>query len=263
MPYVALPDGVPLYVEEHGEGPVVVLVPGWTITTAFWRRQVAGLAQDHRVVTLDLRGAGRSGKTPDGHTLQGYADDLGHVLDALDLRDVTLVGFAMAASVCALHLVADGARVSRLVWVDHSPCFFTGPDWSLGLFGDFGPRQLDATLHGLRHDRIAVTEGMLDLMFSPREDWMLPELLQTPTEVAVTMLHAVATADLRPLLPRIRQPVLSVNGERSAVPAAVGAWLAAAVPDGRSVVLPGAGHAPFWDDPDGFDAAVRGFVAGS
>ena len=61
MPYLELPDGVPLYFEDHGEGRPIALVSGWTITTRFWERQVADLARDHRVVAIDLRGAGNSG----------------------------------------------------------------------------------------------------------------------------------------------------------------------------------------------------------
>jgi non-heme chloroperoxidase len=92
VPYVELPDGVPLYFEDHGEGKPIALVSGWTITTRFWERQVADLARDHRVVAIDLRGAGNSGKTPDGHSLAGYASDLDELFRQLDLRDVTLVG---------------------------------------------------------------------------------------------------------------------------------------------------------------------------
>lgn len=266
MPYLELSDRVPLYYEERGAGPCVLLVPGWTITTRFWERQVADLAADHHVVTLDLRGAGNSGKTPDRHSLAAYADDLRHFLTALDLKDVTLVGWAMAVSV-AVHLLADGCdRVGRLVWVDHSPRFFATPDWSLGLFGDLTPAAFDGILADLRHDRINATRSLLaDTMFATplSEDelsWMTAELLKTPTEVAVAMLSAVAYTDLRPLLPSLRLPVLVVNGGRSAVPPEVGSWIADALPDGRAVVLPEAGHAPYWDDPSGFNAAVRGFV---
>jgi non-heme chloroperoxidase len=227
---------------------------------------VADLAADHRVLTLDLRGAGNSGKTPDRHSLAAYADDLRHVLSELDLRDVTLVGWAMAVSV-AVHLLADGCdRVRRLVWVDHSPRFFATPDWSLGLFGDLTPAAFDGVLADLRHDRIKATRSLLaETMFaSPLSEdelaWMTAELLKTPTEVAITMLSAVAYTDLRPLLPSLRLPVLVVNGGRSAVPTEVGAWIADALPSARSLVLPEAGHAPFWDDAAGFNAAVRGFV---
>ena len=257
---------MPLYYEERGSGPTVLLVPGWTITTRFWDRQLADLADDHHVVALDLRGAGNSGKTPDRHSLAAYADDLRHVLATLELEDVTLVGWAMAVSV-AVHLLAEGCdRVGRFVWVDHSPRFFAAPGWSLGLFGDLTPAGFDGILADLRQDRVATTRSLLaETMFATplAEDelaWMTAEVLKTPTEVAVQMLAAVAYTDLRPLLGSLRLPVLVVNGARSAVPVEVGRWLADALPDARSVVLAAAGHAPFWDDAAGFNAAVRAFV---
>lgn len=261
MPYLDLPDGVPLYYEDYGAGKPIVLVPGWTITTRFWERQIADLAGDHRVLTLDLRGAGNSGKTPDGHSLSGYADDLHVLLERLDLEDVTLVGWAMAVSVSVHYLAARGSeRVARFVWVDHSPRFFAAPDWPYALFGDFSPQQLDETIHRLRHDRPAATRELLGVMFSPEEDWMLPELLKTPTEVATAMLTAVANVDLRPLLPQLELPVLLVNGRRSVVPHEVGCWLEEHLPRARRLVLEEAGHAPFWDDPAHFNRSLREFA---
>jgi non-heme chloroperoxidase len=106
-----------------------------------------------------------------------------------------------------------------------------------------------------------VTRELLDLLFAPQEEWMLPELLKTPTEVAVTMIQAVANVDLRPLLSLLDLPVLLVNGERSVVPADVGTWLAEHLPRGRRHLIAGAGHAPFWDDPETFNTAVRDFAA--
>jgi non-heme chloroperoxidase len=265
--YLELEDGVPLYFERAGSGPTVVLVPGWTITTRFWQRQIADLSADHDVVTLDLRGAGNSGKTPDRHSLAAYGDDLRFVIETLELEDVTVVGWAMAVSVAVHMLAGDGCdRVARLVWVDHSPRFFATPDWRLGLFGDLTAETFDGILHDLRHDRIAATRSLLtEAMFATElgEDdlrWMVAEVMKTPTEVAVSMLAAVAYTDLRPLLGRLALPVLVVNGGKSAVPAEVGQWLADALPNGRSIVLPDAGHAPFWDDAPGFNEAVRAFV---
>lgn len=269
MPYIDLADGVPLYYEEHGSGPPIVLVPGWTITTRFWERQVPDLATDHRVITLDLRGAGNSGKTADRHSLAAYAADLGELLARLELDKVTLVAWAMAVSV-AVHLLAEGCdQVARLVWVDHSPRFFATTDWKLGLYGDLTPAAFDQILRDLRHDRVAVTRSLLaETMFAtPLTDdelrWMTAELMKTPTETAVDMLSAVAYTDLRPLLHSLQLPVLVVNGGKSAVPVDVGSWLARSLPNARSVVLPEAGHAPFWDDPAGFNAAVRTFVRDS
>jgi non-heme chloroperoxidase len=261
VPYLELSDGVTLYYEDSGSGQPVLLVPGWTITTRFWDRQIADLSRDHRVLTLDLRGAGNSGKTPDGHSLSRYAADVDEFLRRLDLEGVTLVGFAMAVSVSLHYLTAYGKdRISRFVWVDHSPYFFRRPDWPYALFGDFSPERLDETLHRLRHDRPAVTRELLAVMFSPEEKWMLPELMKTPTEVATVTLAAVANFDLRPLLPELDLPVLLVNGRKSAVPCDVGGWLERELPQARRVVLEEAGHAPFWDDPEGFNEALRRFI---
>lgn len=264
MAHLELSDGVPIYFEDDGAGEPIVLVPGWTITTRFWERQVTDLSRDSRCVRFDLRGAGNSGKTQDGHSLSGYADDLDELLNTLDLSDVTLVAWAMGVSVSVRYLVEHcSERVRALVWVDHSPRFFAEPDWPYALFGTFSPRQLDETIARLRRDRPAVTRELLGVMFAtPPAEWMYAELLKTPTEVAATMLFAAATADLRPLVRQLDVPVLLVNGRHSVVPHEVGRWLEEQLPHVRRVVLEEAGHAPFWDDSAGFNSAVRAFVSG-
>ncbi len=245
MPYLQLPDGVPLYYEEHGAGKPILLLPGWTVTTGFWQRQIVDLSRDHRVLTFDLRGQGASGKTPDGHTLSGYAAEV---------------------SVSVHYLAAFGTdRVSRFVWVDHSPRFFANPDWPFALSGNFSPQALDATLHQLRHDRRSATLEMLKIMFpngltESEEEWMYGEMLKTPTEVAIAMLGAVAGTDLRPLLSGLKLPVLLVNGTRSAVPYDVGGWLQDHLQDSRRLVLEGAGHSPNWDASEGFNKGIRKFI---
>lgn len=266
MPHLILPDGLPLHYVESGEGPTIVLVPGWTITTAFWQRQIDDLARDHRVVAIDLRGAGESGKTPEHHTLRDYARDVSTLVENLDLHDVTLVAWALAVSVSANLLAHGNARVGRFVWVDHSPSFFATSEWPYGLYGNFSPQSLDGALDELRNDRPVATRELLRSMFAsdltePELDWMYAEVMKTPTEVAIGMLRAVAESDLRPLVPLLELPVLVVAGRRSIVPCAVADWLVEHLPNGRATLLEEAGHAPFWDDAPGFNAAVRGFIA--
>jgi pimeloyl-ACP methyl ester carboxylesterase len=262
MPYLELRDGVPLYYEVTGEGPTIVLVPGWTLTTRFWSRQVEELAGDHRIVTLDLRGAGRSGKTPQGHSLSGYADDLDELFQRLELRNATLVGYAMGVSVCVHYLVAHaGARVSGFVWVDHSPRFYATPEWRYGLFGDLTPQRFDETIRLLWNDRPAATRELIAVMFKEPADWMYAELMKTPTEVAASMLAAVAATDLRPMLPQLDLPTLLINGKQSVVPYEVGGWLEEHLPQARRTIFDDAGHGPFWDDPAAFNQAIREFTS--
>ncbi|WP_156727025.1 alpha/beta fold hydrolase [Streptomyces apocyni] len=77
-------DGARLYVQVHGpdDAPAVLLVHGWTCSTAFWAAQVRELAADHRVITYDQRGHGRSPAPagPSGYSVRALADDLEAVL---------------------------------------------------------------------------------------------------------------------------------------------------------------------------------------
>jgi pimeloyl-ACP methyl ester carboxylesterase len=79
-------DGSRLHVEEHGreDGPTVVLVHGWTCSTAFWGPVIRHLADGHRVVVYDQRGHGRSPAAgPGGYSTDALADDLCAVLDTV------------------------------------------------------------------------------------------------------------------------------------------------------------------------------------
>jgi non-heme chloroperoxidase len=265
MPWFQLSDGVPLWYEDQGAGPVILLVPGWTYTTRFYDFQVADLCRDHRVVSVDLRGAGNSGKTPDGHSLSQYAADIIELSSALGLRDITAVGWAMAVSVLVHAIQRSPNCFSRLVWVDHSPRFFIASDWAFALNGNLDPWTWDTQVRALQDNRPAATRALLVDCFWKRPsdtdlDWMTAELLKTPTEVMTTMLATVANVDLRPLLVGLTLPVLCVNGRHSMVPVEVGAWLATTLPRARCVVMEKSGHQPYLEEPDRFNQLIRDFA---
>jgi non-heme chloroperoxidase len=270
MPHWLLSDGTPLYYEDAGAGPVIVFVPGWTFTTRVWTRQTTALADRFRVIACDLRGAGRSGKTPAGHGFSRYAKDLHELFVGLNLKDITLVGWAMGATV-AMHYTAMSdvsGRVERLIWVDHSPRFYALSDWPFALYGSLTPETLERTLDQLLADRPGATNALLDDIFSEGigdEDRQAfyTDSFMTPTSVAVRMLGSAAATDLRPYLGSLRLPCLFVNGARSVVPSGVGRWMAGQVVSGRHAVLQEAGHAPFWDQPRQFNALVEEFIGAS
>ncbi len=268
MPYTTLSDGLPLYYEETGQGSPVVFVPGWTMTTAMWRHQVEYFSESHRVIALDLRGAGRSGKTRDRHSLIDYATDVDELLDELRLTGAAVVAWAMGVSV-TVHLLAilGTPRVSGFVWVDHSPSFLTEAGWEFPLGGDFTKEDLDKMCRMQLSDRVAAVDNLLELMFhhplgeADREAFYR-SIFQTPSAVAESMLRQVATTDLRPLLGRVTVPTLVVNGEKSVVPHGVCGWLASHLSEGRCRLIADAGHAPFWDAPEAFNSVVAEFVSG-
>src|SRR5690554_894078 len=123
--YVTTPDGVQLYYKDWGpkDGPVVTFSHGWPLNSDSWESQMLFLAEHgYRVVAHDRRGHGRSSQPWDGNDMDHYADDLAAVIEALDLHDVTLVGFSTGGGEVARYIGQHGtSRVGKAVLVSAVP----------------------------------------------------------------------------------------------------------------------------------------------
>jgi pimeloyl-ACP methyl ester carboxylesterase len=122
---------IELYVEDLGRGRPVVLLHGWPLDGRSWEPQLHPLlAAGYRVVTYDRRGFGRSSRPSVGFDFDTLADDLATVLDELDLRDVTLVGFSLGTGELARYVGRHGTgRLRSLVIIESlAPSFTTSAD---------------------------------------------------------------------------------------------------------------------------------------
>lgn len=91
MPFVRATDGVPLCYRSVGRGRPIVLVHAWTMNGRLFDANAAALAEDHQVITVDLRGHGRSGKEPVNLTMAQLGADLATVIEHLDLHTLCSV----------------------------------------------------------------------------------------------------------------------------------------------------------------------------
>lgn len=119
--FIAANDGTPLYYKDWGpkNGTVVAFSHGWPLNSDSWEGQMLFLAEKgYRVIAHDRRGHGRSGQAWENNNMDQYADDLGAVLNALNVRDVTLVGFSTGGGEVARYVGRHGSsRVKKLVLV--------------------------------------------------------------------------------------------------------------------------------------------------
>jgi non-heme chloroperoxidase len=116
-------DGTKIYYKDWGSGPVVTFSHGWPLSSDAWDGQMLFLAQHgFRVVAHDRRGHGRSSQASTGNDMNGYADDLAAVIEALDLKDVTLVGHSTGGGEVARHIARYGTkRVAKAVLIAAVP----------------------------------------------------------------------------------------------------------------------------------------------
>lgn len=114
-----------LYYKNRGprDGQVVTFSHGWPLSSDSWESQMMFLAsKGYRVVAHDRRGHGRSSQPWEGNDMDHYADDLAAILDALNLRDTTLVGFSTGGGEVARYIGRHGTgRVKKAVLVASVP----------------------------------------------------------------------------------------------------------------------------------------------
>lgn len=130
MPYVTAAGGAEIFYKDWGLGRPVVLSHGWPLSSDSWEAQQLFLASHgFRVIAHDRRGHGRSTQTWTGNEMNTYADDLAVLIDTLDLRDVTLIGFSTGGGEVARYVGRHGTgRIAQLVLVSAVPPFMLRTD---------------------------------------------------------------------------------------------------------------------------------------
>jgi non-heme chloroperoxidase len=123
MNTITTKDGIRIFYKDWGTGPTVVFSHGWPLNTDAWDPQMLFLGQNgYRVIAHDRRGHGRSSQPWDGNNMDIYADDLGALLDQLNLKNVTLVGHSTGGGEVVRYIGRHGSkRVSKAVLIGAVP----------------------------------------------------------------------------------------------------------------------------------------------
>lgn len=148
-------DGTVLYYKDWGSGPVVVFSHGYPLSSDAWEYQMMFLVQHgYRVIAYDRRGFGRSSQPGHGYNYDTFTDDLAALIDALDLRDVTLVGHSMGGGEVARYISRHGEdRVAKVAFVAAATPFLL---------------QTEAHPHGAP---VTVFDGMRAAVLADRSQW--------------------------------------------------------------------------------------------
>jgi pimeloyl-ACP methyl ester carboxylesterase len=255
-----------------GAGRPVVLIHGWPLTGESWSAQVPVLRDaGYRVVTYDRRGFGRSDKPLTGYTYDTLAEDLHTVLDSLDLRNVTLVGFSMGGGEVARYLGDYGRlRLRSVVFASSvTPYLMRTPGNPEGPLRPCRAARMTAALTADRdafYDRFVEEFFSVEGAFTATADQRRATLAmcrQAGKLPALECLTAFGNTDFRDDLVRAaRVPTLVLHGDGDAtVPfGGSGARTHAAVPGSRLVILRGAPHGCNVTHAEAFNSALLDFL---
>ena len=252
-------DGVSIHYEVSGSGKPLVMLHGWDQSAKAFCRNVPALSERYQVVTGDLRGHGESGKPAYGYRISRLAFDVKELLDLLDLRDVTLLGWSMGCSVVWSYWdLFRSERLSRLILVDEPPlCLINAgnPD------GFSANPDLEALRESILTDTAEATKGFVGMMLHTPEGkaqygrQTLEESLKFPARECAFLLMNHVYTDWRDVIPTITLPTLVIAAKNSHVKVANNKWTHAHIP-GSQFKLFETAHMMFLEEPEAFNAAV-------
>lgn len=257
-------NGVKLAYVDRGQGPVLLLVHGFPLDHTMWNGQIDPLGRHCRVIAPDLRGFGGS-EAPEGPaTMAGMADDLAGLLEALGIDEpVVVCGLSMGGYVAMEFYRRHAARLKGLVLCDTRATADT-PEAADG--------RRETAQRVLRDGPGFLAETMLPKLLSettlanhPRVAKALRQTILdgSPEGIAAAARGMAERSDSRELLPRITCPTLVLVGAEDAIsPPAEMRSMAEAIPGGRLVVIPDAGHISPAENPAAFNAVVLEFLEG-
>jgi len=253
---------VRLHHEDLGDGdaPPLLLLHGWAMSLEVWERQVAELAPRRRVVCADLRGHGRSPKPLAGYGYDDHCADVLELLEALDLDDVTLVGWSMAGAVGA-RVARASPRIARLALVGSPPRLTRADGYAAGA----DPADCLAFRRAIASDRpAALWQTAVDTLHrdaEPMRRWLHALTMRAPLWSLLGCYDGVMAADVREDLRALAMPVLVVHGVHDAyVSVDAARWIAGNVEDAQLELFEASGHAPFLNEPERIGEVLGEFL---
>ncbi|MFN9007736.1 MAG: alpha/beta fold hydrolase [Hyphomonadaceae bacterium] len=257
-----------LHVRDTGpkSAPTIILLHGFGSSLQTWDLWAGPLERTHRVVRLDLPGAGLSDPDPTGD----YTDARTHALilklmDKLDIKQAVFVGNSLGGRIAWTFTARHPDRVSKLVLI--APDGFASPGFAYGQKAEVPallsimsyvlPKALyrpniDAAYANPKRLTDAVFDRYYDLTLAPgSRDALLARMQQT------------ILVDPRPILPKITQPVLLLWGKKDAlIPVANAQDYLKALPDARLTTFDTLGHVPHEEDARESIAPLLAFLEG-
>lgn len=251
--------GCQLHYEDRGQGQPVLLVHGLGSSIQDWEYQIPHLLQTHRVLAIDLRGHGRSGKPRERYSIRQFADDVVALIEHLGLQQVHLVGISMGGMV-GFQLGVDHPHLLRsLTIVNSAPEVKakSAADWWM-----LAKRWTLSRVLGLD----TIGRGLARLLFPYPEQAELRAKVeqrwpQNDKRAYLASLDAIIGWGVRERLNAITCPTLVISGDRDYTPVSLKEAYVAEMSNARLLVIERSRHATPMDQPHRFNAELDEFLA--
>ncbi len=263
---------VKLHYEDIGQGKPVVLIHGWPLSHEMWEYQMLALMENnYRVIAYDRRGFGKSDRPKSGYDYDTLADDLKAILDGLDLKDVTLIGFSMGGGEVIRYMSRHaGARVSKVVLISTVVPYMLKTEEHPDGIPEEMFQGFDASIRKDRADFISTFSKMfygVSLISHPVSQAQLDRdftlAMHGSLQATLACMHSFAETDFRGDMSAVKVPCLIIHGdEDKTVPINISSDVTERlIPGSEYKVYKGAPHGLFITEKDKLNSDLLKFLA--
>lgn len=268
--------GGTLQVLDEGDpaGSPIVLIHGYTASMNWFEELAPLLAQNHRVIRVDLLGHGGSDKPAAGYEIQDQAKAIAEALAKLDVTNATVVGHSLGGTVATAVAEQSPDLATRIVILDQAPD--DEHEGDLGLTAQLGyvPLIGPAIQRGMQIAPDSVVRNQYEVGFAPGfnmasgfedPDQVVEDLREMTYTAYVDIVDAEedysGTRSLDDRLSGIEVPLLVVFGAEDQIyDAEPSIEPYRDVPGAQTEVLEGVGHSPNVEDPERTAALIDAFI---
>jgi pimeloyl-ACP methyl ester carboxylesterase len=265
-----------LYYEVSGEGHPLVLIHGAWGSHDWWRWQVPELSRQYQIVSLDVRGHGRSSPLKTAYSVEGFAEDLDILLEGIGIDETVLVGWSMGGMIAMQYCLHYPAKVKALILIatrgHRNPklkrrIVLQYLQARLRLLMDFtAPRKYDRAAERFPGPSAVWLEREVEKMLSPTapkevHDWVMSQIREKPSQNYFEVAKSFWNWGLGDELKRIGVPALIMVGEKdNRTPPRFSRLLHHMIPEARLVIVEDAGHCLPLEHPERVNGEIIRFL---
>lgn len=245
---------------------VMLFAHGFGCDQRSWQFVVDAFTDDYKVVLFDYVGSGRSDVTQYNSEkygqLDGYAQDILDVCEALALREVIFVGHSVSSMTGVLAAIKKPEYFSKLIFIGPSPRYLN----DVGYTGGFERTDLESLFEFMDSNYLGWSNTMAPVIMGNSDRPELGKFLtnsfcSTDPEVAREFARVTFFSDNREDLSKLKiQSLILQCTEDVIAPVSVGEFVAANVPQNKLVQLQATGHCPHISEPEQTIRAIRNYL---
>ena len=258
MPLKRIHD-INIFYEENGDGEPLLFIHGLGSSTRDWELQVPVFSEYYRVITVDLRGHGRTDKPKKSYSIKLFADDTFHLLDELHALPAHIVGLSLGGMVAFQIAVDSPDKVKSLTIVNSCPemIIHTFHEWV-----EFWRRIIIIQLLGMR--RLA-TFLCGRLFPEPHQEEVRCEavkrLAANDKRAYINTLRAISGWSVMDRLDRITCPTIIMSGDMDFLPMPTKESCVSRIANSELSIIDSSRHVTPVDQPEKFNTMLHTFLS--